>query len=60
MKTKSLRPLRRVLDTFQNQYGGQSERLECGHVIGRKMDHHGYTNAYRRRCRYCAAVHNAV
>jgi hypothetical protein len=48
-------PLRLVVDWFNDpETGAQKERLECGHVITRKQDIYGYTNAVRRRCRHCA------
>ena len=51
--TKQLGPLRRVVDEFNDDNGVHRERLECGHVINRKQDIYGHTNAYRRRCRHC-------
>lgn len=48
-----LGPLRKVVAEFHDENGVQRERLECGHVINRKQDAVGYTNATRRRCRYC-------
>jgi len=54
-KLSKKRPLRLVVDAYQNEYGAQVERLECGHVIARKQDIYGYTNAHRRRCRKCEA-----
>lgn len=49
----ALGPLRKVVTEGVNEYGGQTETLECGHTINRKKDHVGYTNAFRRRCRHC-------
>ena len=46
-------PLRRVVDTFNDENGVQVERLECGHVVHRRQDAYGHTNAARRRCRHC-------
>jgi hypothetical protein len=52
---KSLWPLRRVTHAvIDERTGALKEKLECGHIIGRKQDIFGYTNAARRRCRYCA------
>ncbi len=48
-----LAPLRRIIDEFVNEHGVECERLECGHVVHRKQDIYGPTNAYRRRCRHC-------
>lgn len=47
-------PLRKVVRCFTTEAGVERERLECGHVINRKQDIYGPTNAYRRRCRKCA------
>lgn len=58
-KVRPLRPLRRVVDHFLNEYGAEVEKLECGHTLHRKQDHMGPTNANRRRCRYCVAVASA-
>ncbi len=53
-------PLRRVLgvveETMPSGVGLLRERLECGHVVPIREDIFGRTNAYRRRCRRCAAV----
>lgn len=46
-------PLRKVIESFWSE-GRMRERLECGHVIGRKEDRMGPTNAVRRRCFKCA------
>lgn len=48
-----LGPLRRVVAEGVNEHGVQTETLDCGHVIHRKQDAFGHTNAYRRRCRHC-------
>jgi len=48
-----LGPLRRVVREWNNEHGVQVETLECGHVIHRKQDAFGHTNARRRRCRHC-------
>lgn len=34
--------------------GATNERLSCGHVIPRKQDIYGPTNAHKRRCWKCA------
>lgn len=50
-------PLRRIVREFNDpRTGAQREELECGHVIGRKKDLYGHTNAFRRRCAQCAFV----
>lgn len=46
-------PLRKVVAESVNEHGAHTETLECGHVILRKKDLFGYTNAVRRRCRKC-------
>lgn len=46
-------PLRKIVARFINEHGAECERLECGHVIHRKEDHYGPTNAARRRCQKC-------
>ena len=46
-------PLRKVVSEGVNAHGVETETLECGHVIRRKHDLMGPTNAYRRRCRKC-------
>ena len=51
-----LGPLRRVVAEGVNEHGVQTETLDCGHVIHRKQDAFGHTNAYRRRCRHCRVV----
>lgn len=48
------RPLRAVVSSYLNEHGVVIERLECGHEQHQKHDHMGPTNAYRRRCRFCA------
>ncbi len=47
-------PLRCVIRSFVDQNYSQMEELECGHTVRRKQDIYGYTNAYRRRCCWCA------
>lgn len=54
-----MQPLRKVVEEFQTPEGFERERLECGHVVNRKQDHYGPTNAYRRRCRFCQPVESA-
>ena len=56
VRARTLGPLRAVIAEFTEDNGIQRERLECGHVINRKQDVFGHTNAYRRRCRYCRAT----
>lgn len=52
-----LAPLRKVVDWFNDpETGAEKERLECGHVLNRKQDIYGPTNADRRRCRFCKAT----
>lgn len=51
-----VRPLRAVVSEGVNEHGTQTETLECGHVVHRKQDAFGHTNAYRRRCRHCPPV----
>jgi hypothetical protein len=46
-------PLRKIVSEGVNEWGGQTETLECGHIILRKHDLMGPTNAVRRRCRKC-------
>jgi hypothetical protein len=46
-------PLRVVVERFFDPHSGERERLACGHVIHRKEDIYGPTNAYRRRCLQC-------
>lgn len=46
-------PLRTIVAEGVNEQGVHTETLECGHVIRRKKDLFGYTNATRRRCRKC-------
>lgn len=48
-----MKPLRKIIREFLNEYGVPKEELECGHIITQKQDHYGYTNAYRRRCSQC-------
>lgn len=48
-----LAPLRRVIGEGVNEHGVETETLECGHVVRRKSDIIGPTNAYKRRCRFC-------
>ena len=49
-------PLRRVVGYGLNEHGGETETLECGHVVPRLSDIYGPTNAFRRRCRQCFDV----
>jgi hypothetical protein len=49
-------PLRRVVSEGFNEHGSQIEHLECGHVVHRRQDAFGHTNASRRRCRHCRAT----
>lgn len=46
-------PLRRVVGYGLGEYGEEVERLECGHIVRRRCDIFGPTNAVRRRCRWC-------
>lgn len=46
-------PLRKIVAEGVNEHGVQTETLECGHVIRRKQDLMGPTNAVRRRCPKC-------
>lgn len=46
-------PLRKIVREFINEHGAEKEELECGHVVPRKQDIYGATNAYRRRCKQC-------
>lgn len=46
-------PLRKIVREFVDERGLEREELECGHVLSRKSDIIGPTNAYRRRCRHC-------
>jgi len=41
-------PLRKIIQDYGNE-----ELLECGHIILKPRDFVGYTNAFRRHCRYC-------
>lgn len=52
-RAAALGPLRKVVSEGVNEYGVQTETLECGHTIHRKQDIYGPTNAYSRRCRHC-------
>lgn len=47
-------PLRKIVEEFTGDQGNPKERLECGHVINKKSDMAGHTNAYRRRCYKCS------
>ncbi len=47
-------PLRRIVSEGLSEHGVQTETLECGHVVHRREDIYGPTNAYARRCRKCA------
>ena len=49
-------PLRAVVSSAYKPATGQiMETLECGHVVAKKSDMFGETNAVRRRCRHCTA-----
>ena len=54
MPDRKLPPLRKIVREFIGKHGVQKEELECGHVVNRKSDIYGPTNAYRRRCSQCA------
>lgn len=47
-------PLRKIVREFNGDHGVEKEELECGHVVNRKHDIYGATNAYARRCKQCA------
>lgn len=49
-------PLRRIVERFENSYGVEMERLECGHAVIRRSDMIGPTSAERRRCDDCGSV----
>lgn len=53
LRGAAIGPLRAVIAEGVNKYGVQTETLECGHVVRRKSDIYGPTNAYRRRCWKC-------
>jgi len=46
-------PLRKIIGYDTSEHGVQLDILECGHVIHRRQDIIGPTNAFRRRCRHC-------
>lgn len=49
-------PLRKIVGRDENEHGVPLEVLECGHKQPVRNDMIGPTNAYRRRCRRCAAA----
>ena len=52
-----MKPLRKIMETrLDDKTRRVVEILECGHEQKQKMDAFGPTNAYRRRCRQCAAA----
>lgn len=55
---KNTAPLRKVLGVVEAMSLDLCvilffEELECGHIVRRKQDFIGATNAYRRRCKQC-------
>jgi hypothetical protein len=46
-------PLRHIVGEGIDEHGVNIETLECGHVVRRRQDFIGETNAVRRRCRAC-------
>lgn len=46
-------PLREVMQAWTDANGMERESLSCGHIVTRKQDIFGSTNAYKRRCKQC-------
>lgn len=53
LRGAAIGPLRRIVAEGVNAHGVETETLSCGHVLHRRNDHGGPTNAARRRCWKC-------